>query len=102
MPEHKCPIAGMKCPRNADPANGRFCPAWTEYVETNEQTGEERIRRECVFQAMPKFMMFAVRAANRPAAAIESTRNEIADGFARVSQTLLERSGSPKLGREDD
>ena len=86
--EPKCPIANMVCPRNNDPANGAYCPAWTEYVETNEQTGEERIQRECTFTALPKFLVHTARAANRPAAAIETARNELVEGFTRMNQIL--------------
>jgi len=86
--EPKCPIAGMVCPRNNDPKSGKYCPAWVEYTETNPQTNEERIQKECMFSAMPKFMIHTLSAANRPAAAIESTRNEIAKGFSKVSQAM--------------
>lgn len=88
MREPKCPIAGMVCPRNSDPQRGKYCPAWTEYAETNIQSGEERIKRECMFQAMPRFMIECVRAANRPAAAMESSRNEIARGFEELNQRV--------------
>lgn len=86
--EQKCPIANMKCPKNSDPAKGKYCPAWTEYMETNPQTGEERLQKECLFQAMPRFMIETIKAANRPAAAIESTRNEIANGMSTVFTML--------------
>mgnify|MGYP000736351240 CR=1 FL=1 len=86
--EPKCPIANMVCPRNNDPEKGAYCPAWTEYTETNHQTGEDRIQKECMFTAMPKFMAHTLAAANRPAAAIESTRNEIAKGFSQVSEAV--------------
>lgn len=86
MAEPKCPIANMVCPRNNDPAKGRYCPAWTEYMETNAQNGEERLQRECLFTAMPKFMIHTLQAANRPAAAIESVRNEVAEGLGRIGQ----------------
>lgn len=100
MKEPKCPIANMVCPRNSDPQQGKYCPAWTEYAETNLQTGEERIKKECMFQAMPRFMIETVKAANRPAAAMESTRNEIArsfqelnDNVRRIPALLLEDKG---------
>lgn len=86
--EPKCPIAGMVCPRNNDPSKGKYCPAWTEYTETNHQTGEDRIQKECMFTAMPKFMAHTLAAANRPAAAIESTRNELAEGFNKVANVM--------------
>lgn len=85
MREPKCPIAGMKCPRNNDPEQGAYCPAWTEYVETNPASGEERLQKECLFSAMPKFMIHTLAAANRPAAAIESMRNEMSDGLGQLA-----------------
>lgn len=88
MREPKCPIANMRCPRNNDPEKGAYCPAWTETLEHNAETGEERIQKECMFQALPRWMMHVVSASNRPAAAVESTRNEIAQGFAQVTQAM--------------
>lgn len=75
----------MVCPRNSDPQQGKYCPAWTEYTETNIQTGEDRTRKECLFQAMPRFMIEAIKASNRPAAAAESMRNEVAKGFSELN-----------------
>lgn len=86
MSEPKCPIANMKCPRNNDPEKDKYCPAWTEYMETNQSTGEERMQKECLFTAMPKFMIETMKAANRPAAAIESVRNEVTEGLGRIAQ----------------
>lgn len=102
MKEPKCPIANMVCPRNSDPAKGKYCPAWTEYVETNEHTGEERMQKECVFTAMPKFMIYSARAANRPAAAIESARNELVSGFTKMTTILLDNPDSARRLLEKD
>lgn len=88
MREPKCPIVNMICPRNNDPKAGKYCPAWTEYAETNIQTGEERLKKECMFQAMPRFLIECVKASNRPAAAMESSRNEIAKGFQELSHRV--------------
>ena len=86
--EPSCPIAKMVCPRNNDPQAGTYCPAWTEYVQTNVQTGEERIVKQCVFQAIPHFMIETLMASNRPAAAMETTRNELAKGFSEISRQM--------------
>lgn len=99
--EAKCPMAGMVCPRNSDPERGKYCPAWTEYVETNMQTGDERVTKECVFKALPRFMIETVKAANRPAAAVESTRNELARGFDQINANL-ERIPALLLDRKGD
>lgn len=88
MKEPKCPIAGMVCPRNSDPQRGKYCPAWLEYTETNVQTGDEKITKECMFQAMPRFFVETIRASNRPAAAAESMRNEVATGFNELNRRV--------------
>ncbi len=74
-----------RCPKSNDE---KGCPAWIEYSETNIITGEVRITKECSFQAMPKFLVKVIEASNRPAAAVESTRNEIAAGFGRVISSI--------------
>lgn len=74
-----------KCPQRND-AEG--CPAWWEWVETNPITGEERLRKDCGWRAMPAFLTEVIKASNRPAAAIESARDEIAKGFGRVADVL--------------
>ena len=77
-----------ECPRNADPERGPSCPAWWEYVATEIASGREEIRRECGWQAMPRFFVEVIRASNRPAAAVEDTRNQIVAGFAEVAGRL--------------
>lgn len=97
MGERKCPIANMVCPRNNDPEKGKYCPAWTEYMETNQSTQEERLQKECLFTAMPKFMIHTLQAANRPAAAVESMRNEMAEGLGRIGQAA---EGIQRISRD--
>lgn len=57
-------------------------------METNVATGEERPISGCFYQVMPRLMVEVIKASNRPAAAIESTRNEIATGFARLAGVM--------------
>lgn len=68
------------------------CPCWigpqAGFVETNVVTGEERFITGCFFQVIPRLMVEVIKASNRPAAAVESTRNEIARGFERVVQGM--------------
>ena len=66
-----------KCHKCPESAGERGCPAWAEYVERNPQTGEERVTKECVFQALPKFLVHTIAAANQAAATIDSHRNEV-------------------------
>lgn len=79
------------CPQKG---TGRGCPAWvgpesgTIILETNTATGEERPVSGCFYQVMPRLMVEVIKASNRPAAAIESTRNEIASGLARLAGAM--------------
>lgn len=78
------------CPRNNDPARGRSCPAWWEWASENPGTGETKIERMCGWAGMPIFLVHVLAASNRPAAAIESTRNEIAKGLGDVAGQLAQ------------
>jgi len=59
--------------------------------------GEEKVV-QCAFEAMFDALIEVIKASNRPAAAIESTREEIIKGFeglqmlaaARVAQAMIE------------
>lgn len=70
------------CPKRNDEEG---CPYWWEWVETNMSNGQERLRKQCGKQAMQIFMVEVIKASNRPAAAVESTRNEIVNGFERLA-----------------
>ena len=74
-----------KCPQRNDEQG---CPAWWEIVETNLETKEERITKGCGWTLMPRFMIEVIKASNRPAAAVESCRNEIATGFQSLSTIM--------------
>jgi hypothetical protein len=86
--DHKAAFRCHKCPRNNDPQRGASCPEWWEWTAENPQTGEARIERMCGKQALPLFLVEVIKASNRPAAAIESTRNELAAGFGRLAEVL--------------
>lgn len=67
-------------------------------METNIRTGEERFITGCFYQVIPRLMVEVIKASNRPAAAIESTRNEIAEGLHRVAQAVtLHGRGVPLM-----
>ena len=88
-----------KCPGTAD-ENG--CPAWAEYVERNPHTGEERVTKECVFQALPKFLIHTMAAAGQAAATMDRHRNEIVTALIDNSdlRTRGEAPAVPTLPRE--
>lgn len=64
------------------------CPCWVThehgFMETNEVTGDTRPVTGCFYQVMPKLLSHVVTAGNRTAAAVCSTRNEIASGFTQL------------------
>lgn len=85
----KCAIAGRECPRTSDQSQRHYCPAWHAdgVVFTNQQTSQEKVLH-CAFEALMPSLVEVIKASNRPAAAIESTRNELAQGFAKVATVL--------------
>jgi hypothetical protein len=70
-----------RCPQRNDEHG---CPWWWELMEANVATGEERLTKGCGKALLPRLMVEVIKASNRPAAAVESCRNEIAGGFAQV------------------
>ena len=77
------------CPKNNDQSKDRYCVMWLEGVETNLETKEERITKNCGYVLMPKFLAHTMSAASRPAAALEGLRNEMARGFERLPELIL-------------
>ena len=91
-----------KCPQRFDPAG---CQWWIEpswgIVETNGE--ETRLLSGCCgIPHLFRLQAYVIGASNRPAAAVESARNEIArirdeilggvTGMARACQAILQRS----------
>ena len=74
-----------KCPGKAGDGG---CPMWWETVWTNTQTGEVQTLRGCGFEQLPLYLLEVVKASNRPAAAIESTRNSIVEGLGKLGVAL--------------
>ena len=77
-----------RCPGRND-ADG--CPAWVEYVQVQAGSGAERLTKECLFQALPVFLVEVIKASNRPAAAVESMRNDVVGGLGALLQVALPR-----------
>lgn len=79
------------------PGEKYTCPAWigaeAGYMETNVQTGEDRLVTGCFYQVMPKLMIHVVKASNRPAAAMQDLRNKLAT--AMEAQALAYSNGAP-------
>lgn len=74
-----------KCPKSNDESG---CPAWQEIIMENPRTGDTSIEKGCLYVMMPKLLVQVIQAANRPAAAIESTRNELVQALGNMSQGI--------------
>jgi len=72
------------CARCPGKAGDGGCPAFWETI-WERPTGETKIIKGCGFEQLPLYLTEVIKASNRPAAAIESTRNEIANGLARIA-----------------
>lgn len=101
----KCALIGRECPKTNSPNAKFFCPAWSDgIVWTNTQTGEERIVH-CSFEALMPALVEVIKASNRPAAAIESTRNEISrqlqEGFSIVGGAISTIAALPMANKKE-
>jgi len=74
-----------KCPKSND-ENG--CPWWWEFVQTNLQTGEERVQKQCGKAALPVFLTEVIRAANRPAEEISAMRDQVSDNVTKLAAVI--------------
>lgn len=75
-----------KCPRTSDPQAASACPAWWEIIAGNE-SGEEKILKDCAFKLMPMFLLETVKAANRSTAQICQARDAVLTEFKNASAT---------------
>lgn len=82
----------FKCHKCPEDNSAKGCPMWWEISETEELTGQTRIRKACGYVLMPTYFQMMIRASNRPAAAENSTRNELSrkmgEGFDKIAQVL--------------
>lgn len=105
--EGKCAIIGAVCPRTDNPSARRYCPFWSDdpMIWQNQRTGEQRAYH-CAAMMMMQTQKEVIAASNRPAAAVESIRDEITKGFSQVAgvMTNLVRSqtGQRQLGDNGD
>lgn len=69
----------QQCPERNDQDG---CPAWIDgVVETNVQTGEIRVVRQCMLPKIPEWFTLVIQSANRAAKAAEITRNKTVESF---------------------
>lgn len=84
----KCAIIGAECPRTNSPDAKRYCPAWNDgVVWENAETGSQKVVN-CSFAMLMPGLIEVIKASNRPAAAIESTRNEISKGLHNIAKAM--------------
>lgn len=86
-----------KCHKCPESAGEQGCPAWAEYVERDAESGQDRVTKECVFQALPKFLIYAVAAATQASASIDAHRNEIVSTLAQAAEVYLKAGGPSRL-----
>ena len=79
-----------RCPKDGAADKSRGCPRWWKTVQTNVQTGETKVWEECGDVQWPVYATEIIKASNRPAAAVESCRNEVAVGLARVASVMAD------------
>ena len=89
-----------KCPQNGNPELGPACPCWWETIQDDGQ-GRQRVVRACAWVQLPHFLIHFARTNTSAAAAVESTRNEIVEGFVELGRTIRETAAFlPNLGAE--
>ena len=75
-----------KCPGKGGDGG---CPMFWDTVHTNTQTSEIKTIRSCGYEQLPTYLVEVIKASNRPAAAMESTRNEMMRGLAAIATVAL-------------
>lgn len=73
-------------------------------IETNIQTGETRLTTGCFYPIMARLYTYVIQASNRPAAAVETARNEIAickdsivQGFQNLAAIGIANANIPMM-----
>ena len=83
-------LKAFACITGDCPQSVEGCPMWSEIIQTNISNGEERMLCGCYPQISLLADVEVIKASNRPAAAVESTRNEIVKGFEKVTNTVVQ------------
>ncbi len=76
MPNYKGAFECNKCPMSNTPDASRSCPMWWEFLVTPVGASQSELKKMCGYQALPTFLTEIISASNRPAAAIESMRDD--------------------------
>ena len=84
-----------KCPKDGASDGSRGCPWWWKTTHENVSTNEIKVIEECGKVQLPLFLVEVIKASNRPAAAVESARNEISRLVAEVGRSAPGLTLSP-------
>ena len=76
---HKCPESNTE----------KGCPCWTELIEVNAETGQERVNKNCLFQLMPNLLIEVIKASNRPAAEMSAMRGDVINKIQQLSHVVV-------------
>ena len=68
------------------------CPVWWETI-WEQASGETKIVKGCGFEQLPMYLTEVVKASNRPAAAVESMRNEMAKNAKHFIGVMQKKIG---------
>ena len=79
------PFDCKNCPERNDE---KGCPAWMELVFEQLNSNEVKIVKDCGWKLMPVMLVEVIKTSNRPAAAVESCRNEIVNGFVNLTGAI--------------
>lgn len=86
---HKSYAAAHRCTDCPQSNGADGCPKWTELIETNDLTGQERMTCGCIDQLMPSIAVNLIKSANRPAAEISRMRDQVSETVARAAEQIL-------------
>lgn len=89
----------FKCQRCPKSSNDDGCPAWAEFIQQHIETGEQAVKKDCVFQLLPWLMVEVIRAANQPAEEISAMRGEMVEATEGVVRELAAKVVPQLLSR---
>jgi len=76
-----------KCKKCPETNNENGCPAWTELMVTNIQSGEEKLEKDCLYRMLPMLLVEVIKASNRPAAEIGSLKNGMINAISELAES---------------
>ncbi len=97
MPYSKYAFDCAKCPGKSGDGG---CPMWWRTVWTQPSaTGLDAVKvvESCGYEQLPQFLIEVIKASNRPAAAIESMRDETTGALMKIVEVCSMQPGSMAL-----